>query len=380
MPAALLQERLIAWATVLGFTGCEVFPKQINLASDGDVGNWINMPYFDADNTTRYAIKNEVALTPAQFLKYAEQRSITVEELEQLKPKTDDRLDGAPPCLIHLSLNGVPEGGRNTALYNYGVFCKSKFENWQDEFVYCNNTFLDPPLESREVNVLLKSLTKKDYFYTCTQNPLVDCCSKSVCRTCEFGVGGSAEVDIDMGELTKILTDPPTWIITISNIRMELTTEDLIMQARFRKVCVNKLNLLPQVVKGTVWDEFIRDGLANCKIVEAPDDAGPLGMFKHYLRQFCTGAARTEAKDELLVGRVFIEDSKAYFRAADLMLFLDQRRFKAYDMRKAWGFIDSNSGGHGSFKIKGIETQVWWIPDFDMIDSDLDLPPMPEGM
>lgn len=378
-PAALVRERLVDCSIVLGFTGCEIFPKQANLASEADTGNWINMPYFDAENTTRYAIKNEVSLTPKQFLSYAEKQKISLAQLEQLKPEIDPLLDGAPPCLVHLALNGVPEGGRNTALYNYGVLCKKKFVNsWKERMSYCNVTFMSRPLADKEVLVLQKSLSKKDYFYTCKQFPINDCCNKEVCRTREHGVGGSAQVDIEIGSLIKILTDPPTWIITVAGVRMEMTTDDLIKQPRFRKICVDKLNLLPQLVKGPVWEEWVRDGLNNCTIVDAPDDAGPIGMFRHYLRQFITGPSRTEDKDTILIGRVFIENDKAYFRAADLMLFLDQKRFKAYDMRKAWSFVEAHGGGHSTLRLKGVQTQVWNIPDMEMIDSDLDLPNMPE--
>jgi len=39
--------------------GAEVFPKQIQLKSTDDTGNFLNLPYFNGDQTTRYAFKKD---------------------------------------------------------------------------------------------------------------------------------------------------------------------------------------------------------------------------------------------------------------------------------------------------------------------------------
>ena len=41
-------------SAVLGFGNAEVFPKQIELKSQDDTGNFLNLPYFNYKNTTRY--------------------------------------------------------------------------------------------------------------------------------------------------------------------------------------------------------------------------------------------------------------------------------------------------------------------------------------
>ena len=47
-------------SAVLGYGGCEIFPKQEQiLVERGDVGNFINLPYFDEKQTLRYAIKED---------------------------------------------------------------------------------------------------------------------------------------------------------------------------------------------------------------------------------------------------------------------------------------------------------------------------------
>ena len=59
-PAALVREYLMEMSIALGFSGCEIFPKQDKiLAERGDVGNFINMPYFNAEETMRYCFNKK---------------------------------------------------------------------------------------------------------------------------------------------------------------------------------------------------------------------------------------------------------------------------------------------------------------------------------
>ena len=56
MPAKLIRDKLHVLSAVLGFGNADkVFPvKQIELKSQGDTGNFLNLPYFNYKNTTRY--------------------------------------------------------------------------------------------------------------------------------------------------------------------------------------------------------------------------------------------------------------------------------------------------------------------------------------
>ena len=56
IPAKDMQDVLTRLSVGLGYGGSEIFPKQIVLNLDrGDVGNFLNMPYFDHENSLRYA-------------------------------------------------------------------------------------------------------------------------------------------------------------------------------------------------------------------------------------------------------------------------------------------------------------------------------------
>jgi len=69
-PAKPVVELLRQWAAILGYGGCEIFPKQVKRAGPEDIGNWINLPYFEANDGLRYCIKGGKALTFEQFFRF----------------------------------------------------------------------------------------------------------------------------------------------------------------------------------------------------------------------------------------------------------------------------------------------------------------------
>ena len=50
-----MQRRMTELSAALGYSGSEIFPKQTTILIDrGDTGNFLNMPYHNGDNSTRY--------------------------------------------------------------------------------------------------------------------------------------------------------------------------------------------------------------------------------------------------------------------------------------------------------------------------------------
>ena len=57
MDASDFRDKAAEIAAGLGHGRCEIFPKQEQvLVERGDVGNFINLPYFDSAKTLRYAV------------------------------------------------------------------------------------------------------------------------------------------------------------------------------------------------------------------------------------------------------------------------------------------------------------------------------------
>ena len=86
--AKLMQDKLTQIKAVLGYSGSEVFPKQTELKSEDDTGNFLNLPYFNGDNTTRYAFNNlGEAVNLKSFFELYDSTKIKAEVLEKFNNK-----------------------------------------------------------------------------------------------------------------------------------------------------------------------------------------------------------------------------------------------------------------------------------------------------
>ncbi len=211
-PASLAREYLIEMSIALGFSGCEVFPKQDALLVDrGDLGNFINMPYFSAEQTTRYAFgKRAEALDLDEFLDLIGVSRVDIADLDALDLSgSKEHFTDGPPCLRILVATGCVSEMRNNTLLQMGVYAKQKYpDTWEKTVEDYNRKFMEPPLESKEVMTVIKQLGKKDYFYMCSMEPFASVCDKDLCRTKKYGVGGDSESKAQVGGLTVVLSEP----------------------------------------------------------------------------------------------------------------------------------------------------------------------------
>jgi hypothetical protein len=369
VPASLLRERLGEIAVALGYGGVEIFPKQVKLANTRDTGNWLNMPYFDAKKTTRYAIRNGKTLSLAEFLDMADLYKITQPQLEGMEIKLAETFSDGPPCLQVMAMNGVPEGSRNNALFSMGIYSRLKFgDDWENELDKINHNVMVPPLQTRDVQLVSRSLSRKEYFYPCSKPPLSLFCNKSVCCKREFGIRemASAEIGLNIGDLVKVETDPPIWYLEVEGHRMELDTEDLLSQPKFRKLCVQYLNRLPGTVKASAWEKMVREKLENVKIEKAPIDSGTRGRATHHIEQFFNLVPPARTPEEIFMGRHWTDDitSLTHFRGNDLIRFLETQGLRI-EPRKIWASMAAVGAKHNNLVIKGKNVQVWSLELFD---------------
>jgi len=384
--AELVVARIRQMAASLGYGACEIFPKQSKiLVERGDMGQWINLPYFNLANNQRYALNgrgNPLDLT--EFLAYVETKKVTKEQLENLDIRIPDILPGGPPCLNYLCSIGFPNGTRNNGLFNLGVYARmSNKENWQAKVESFNNEFMDPPLDSNEVLGVLKSLQKKDFSYMCSQQPISSFCERNKCRACEFGIGGGIGMPV-FGSLTKVMTDPPTWFLEIDNGgRMEVSTEDLQNPRRFQLRCMETMNIMPQLPNAVVWTQIVQKLLMEVKVVEVPEDASHVGQLRGHLMEFCTSRVQAKAPEELVMGKPYTSGGKHYFRLKDFLAYLDRQRVR-YEQRQVVFLIkDILKSEHKFFNIKGKGVNTYVISEFveakqgapfDQIDQERQVP------
>lgn len=368
VPAKLMRSKMMEMAVALGYPGVEINPKQVSLASERDVGNWLNMPYFDHTRTTRYAVYKGRSLTAEEFIKYAKHMSVSQEELENLVIDIGPDFADGPPCLQIMGNDGLIPGTRNEAMFAFGVYCRTKYgDDWEKEFEALNGRLCDPPLPSSEIQAIIKSLKKKTYFYPCKKRPCADFCNKEVCKTRMYGVGqGAGELNVSIGSLVKINhADAPTWIIDVDGVRFELDTTQLMSQAQFHQLCVERTNKWPNTIKPYEWQQLVNSKLENVEIITPPNDSSVEGRFLAYLEQFLTTTHLARSNDELLQGKPWEEDGVTYFRSVDLLDYLERQHFRAVNQRQAWNILRRAGAQHKQWNIKGRCVQTWGIKSFE---------------
>ena len=305
-----LQRALRFWASQLALGDCEVFPKQISVTPEG-VGNWLNLPYFGTDTgqTDRPCILAGEPLDLAGFVQSA--KALSGDELDlwaEERPNTPRETpygpsDTIPPCLVQLIEQGVSEGDRNNALFNFAVFERRRHgEGCTVETVetFCqriNHDLLRPPLPAAEVKTIAKSAAKggRDggYGYKCCDRPLAQLCQRDVCLRRRHGVTVSESPMVGaqgavFGCLRKVTTEPPTYYLSCFGREVKCGLADLLCYQKLEQVVCGALDLIPPRPKDAgVWRNQVRDLLATIEVVEAPPEtrlAGRLAvLLDHYL-------------------------------------------------------------------------------------------------
>lgn len=375
VPAQLIQRKLKEIAALIGYGNSEIFPKQTQILADrGDIGGWINMPYFgcrSGDGTSRAAVTNSGdVLSSGDFIESAHSGRYSKKDLNELRFIKDDDLPDGPPCLQILVKDGFPEGTRNDGLFNLGVYLrKAHPDSWREEIERYNVKYLKPPLSSTEVQVIIKSVGKKDYIYTCSRPPISLHCNIGLCRTRRCGVGDGKKLP-PIHSLTKYDTDPPIWFLDVDGGgRLELTTEDLQNQRRFQKRCMETLNKIPSKIKEEDWIQLLNTLLEEVNIIEAPKEATPSGQFMFLLEKFCTSRMQGREIEDILMGKTFFNESgKHCFRLNDFMMFLQRQHFKEFGLNKITAVLKMNGAEHHFKHIKGRGVNYWSVPQMGPID------------
>ena len=330
--AAQIRDYLSEMSIALGHSGCEIFPKQDTIIAErGDVGNFINMPYFKAELTQRYCFnKKTEALELDEFLDAVDKARVSLADLEGMKFAGERKhfTDG-PPCLEHLFAEGPITDERNKTMFMCGVYNKLKFnDDWEARLEEDNRTLCSEPLPSHEVLNLRKSLTKKDWGYTCKDEPFKSYCDPVLCAVRKFGIGKDAPDAPVVGGLTISCQSPVfiswTWMVGGSN----LTTEQLQNQVLWQRACMEQMNIMPPTVKPQKWQVMINLMMQSATYLDVPEEATIKGQFKDHLQSYCTSQIRAMAPEELEMGKPWTDGDTTKFKLEGLIDFLHHRRFK----------------------------------------------------
>jgi len=380
--AAEVRDRLAEFASVLGWGNCEIFPKQEEVRADrGDIGNFINLPYQNAKHTTRYALtKDGDSLSLDDFLKLAEKLRISGKDLAaiQLGSKSSVLPDG-PPCCQQLTEFGIPEGGRNTTLLNIGIYYRKCSPNdWKERLEKHNRDYCNPPLPAREIVAIQEQLEKKDYAFTCKQEPLQSHCNKSLCRSRKFGIGFHNSHPV-VGGLTVVESEPPVWFINVDGARLELSTKQLQMQVEFQRACMEQMYKMPAKMKDGDWRDLIDTLLNDATRISVPDELTHKGLFIELVEVFCTSRIAAHSPEELLTGKPWTEEGLTYFKLSALQEFLKRNGFTHYTRGQITERLKEMNDGIEADKTyrfkdnqdKWKSVRVWFVPEMNRGEVDL---------
>lgn len=374
--ATLMIDRLKEWATFLGYGNSEIFPKQSYRINENDVGNWINLPYFGGNDSNRFAVNKNQKLGLDEFFEFAEMMRVPAQELEDFQIEgIDEEYNDAPPCLQIIKDVGMEEGSRNNGLFNFAVYLKKKNEDtWQEDVKSINQEVINPPLLIKEAEEIIKSVSKRDFFYKCKEYPCVQYCNKKECLKRKHGIGtdksGTSSFQFD--NLTKYNSgDEVWWYAECNGKRIQLTTEEILNQTKLQARLLEKLSIVMYPVKATTWMQMIERLVGDCIEIKEPDQASKKGQFFELFDQFLTSGSSAERKDDLIRFNTYIEDGKVYFRGIKLFEYLKNKKMK-HTEREVWNWLKEVGAESKKLKVAKKSINVWFVDAPEQFDLEQD--------
>jgi hypothetical protein len=366
--ASVVLSRLRELAACLGHGDCEVFPKQDTLLLDrGDLGNWLNMPYFDSDRTNRYAYRRDGrGLSLSAFLDVAERSRITEETLVSLRfRKTLPEMSDGPPCLEQLCSTKIGQGSRNNGLFALGVLAKKMGEDdWETRLERWNHMFITPPASGEDVANIIRSLKKKEYSYKCGDQPLVSVCNMALCRTRKYGIGPGGAARI-LESVSILDTEPPIFFVNMrTGGTVECSPAALLNPRDFQHLVLSQLRQVIPLFKLEDWLRQVQTCVESATTIEAPREVGITGQFEELLERFCTDRHAAKDQEDIVLGKPWLDEAqgRVYFRLRDLQDMLDRHKFRELSRGQITTRIRQMMGDTEFANIRGRGVNLWWVP------------------
>jgi hypothetical protein len=123
-------------------------------------------------------------------------------------------------------------------------------------------------------------------------------------------------------------------------------------------------------------NQLLREMVEMEQIVDAPEDTSITGRFTDLLEEFTTHLQQAMDKEEILLGRPWINDEerKVYFRIKDLEAHLKRNNFIGLTAPRMAQRLRDLGGEPMSISLKGRATRLWRIPPFTKQDSPFETP------
>tara|TARA_Y100000031_G_scaffold9700_1_gene10490 strand:+ start:87 stop:1580 length:1494 start_codon:yes stop_codon:yes gene_type:complete len=327
--AKSMRDKLTQIKAVLGYGGSEVFPKQTELKSKDDTGNFLNLPYFNGDNTTRYAFKDDgTAASLEEFYGiYNNVKQLDIGLIKVQRPESE--FSDGPPCIEALAQNKIGEGSRNNTLFHYGVYAKKKWPTeWKSRITMFNIQAMEKPLSDSEVSIITNQHEKKDWGYKCKDEPMCSMCDKTLCRTRKFGIGQDIMFP-NLTDLQVIDLEDPYYYLNVDGERLYLeNVKYLRQQSLFQEACMIQLKFRPPPIKETDWVLITNQLLNNAEVTKPAEGMSTEDQLNNHLEEFCLNRQVSTDKNDLKKGGVWTSDGYHHF--------VFDRFYHQFLMRRRW--------------------------------------------
>ena len=372
-PAQEVQTVMKKFAGKLGLADKldRVYPMQTSL-SKNDFGSWLNMPYYNQEETSTCAYKDNFdGATIEEFFEMYDKYVQTdlsqhlVEEVKQniKKPKEKTLEDFLLPCTkncLKLNNNKIPDENRNDYLLHMytwsmravekGVKKIPEYSKMDAETLlkYFNQEYMARPVEEKEIqNTIFKS-KDKEYKYLCKKPTITKYCDSSACTR---HVCGITPLDAEklvkatqaLGKITRYLSEPPIFFESVDvknengsgykRIRIEMQGEDIINKQKWLNKLANQgyfphISLHEQKSSDFLVMQYER--LENCLNEAADEEASEDFEFKSIIYSFVNKMTVSYNKEDLLKNACYVnkDTHELDFKLPSLMEYLKSNHIK----------------------------------------------------
>lgn len=386
LPAKQVQRILASWRDMLKLPyKTEIFPKQDSLVTAGGeraLGNWINLCYFDAEKSKRYALDSSGDPVGFElFIQMAWAARISAAELVEYAKR--EHLE-APPCVQKMIHTGVESGARNEAMYNVVVYLKrARPETFFEDAQALNKTMFDKPLGQAEAKKVIRSASRRDYLYKCAEEPCKSLCDRKVCVTREFGISMDEMKELDahdslpqFTELIEYKSDPPRWGIhvngkLIQNIPTVVLRDPVGMGTLiFEQLKIN----IPKLSQET-WRKRILDPLIpGLRVIDVPKEASASGVVQAKFAEFVQKADLSRDGTDLEDRKALLRNIPVVqvingvrcvvFRGTAFSEYLKRNKAEVMSGMDLWTTLRRDCGAdHDKIRIPGDKVvNIWFAP------------------
>lgn len=412
-PVQPVIEGLSKIGATLGFPGVEVFPKQKTITPTG-LGNWINLPWFDVENTDRYGWDAETGAEIRDFgewLDYAESHMMTiksfspakVDKLENVQPTRDRPMTDGPPCLQRILERGIGDGERNIVMFNLAVYARNKFGDdataMYKELRDMATKYTSIPLDDDEMNKITENVEKnaETLKYQCSQSPMSGHCQRSSCQGRNYGIQltgkghsyGQLWHHIPVTNSGIKLYDESSWKLSVDvsdvEYTLSMTVDELQKHGAIRKMLLNRAAIIP-VMDADEWYRIVEEKVLVCETVHVPEEMTKIGTLRQLLAEYFDTYASNSEKEDILRNRAWhdVENSQYWGKRSLITKVLKDSRFETTPTELTNMMKEHMKARHRRLRVRpGTEAVSLWImpSDLGLVDvSSVDEEEVPDAV